>query len=346
MDSLVTTRDLGYATDVLSWASVCDIPRRIGIDHLWASQYFECRLGSPDQQVDYLCAFSRSAATALHRKLHAFAQCSHPGGESWIPVERLLGMWVDRSSLTSQVVSTMWLEFDDVCRPGVGCPTPSVSICLVNGYRHDRSLDARPKEGEAVARELLDAIDADRAAIRAIADCFECADRYVDWIHLSVMIGRKPQAVKLYGTMSRERLLPFLRRVRWSGDERAIEEALATLYPPDLVGEELFVDLNLDNFRVPERCSLGLAVGQQHVVRGPHTDPARASMLDRWTTAGLCAPEKADAVRRWVERAPESAAEYDRLMADRFIDLKLVWQAGGRFQAKAYLGGHRPYSRS
>jgi hypothetical protein len=100
-------------------------------------------------------------------------------------------------------------------------------------------------------------------------------------------------------------------------------------YGPDLVGDEVYIDLNLDNFRDPSRCSLGLAVGQQHVTRGPDRDPARKRILDRWISSGICETEKASTIRAWCA-APS-----------RFLDLKLVWQSSTGLTAKAYLGAHR-----
>ena len=156
------------------------------------------------------------------------------------------------------------------------------------------------------------------------------------WIHLSYMAGRSPKAIKLYGMMPRAELIAYLTRIGWAGSMRAVEAALADLYPERILGNELYLDLNLENFRDSERATLGLAAAQQHLNR-PDSDPTRAEILAHWLKAGLCAFPKVDRVRTW----PASAWDVPQnlfMQELRYLDLKLVWQAPTGWIAKAYLG--------
>jgi hypothetical protein len=110
-----------------------------------------------------------------------------------------------------------------------------------------------------------------------------------------------------------------------------------------MVGDDLFVDLNLETLRDPRRATLGLAVAQQQRDRGSDPDPGRWRILQTWAATGLCSNEKLAALRAWSElscRATAGVTRSDRMAA--FLDLKLVWQSGGGLMAKAYLGCHRP----
>jgi hypothetical protein len=102
------------------------------------------------------------------------------------------------------------------------------------------------------------------------------------------------------------------------------------------LGEELYLDLNLDDASDSSRCTLGLAVAQQHLLRGLDSDPTRARLLQAWEAAGLCDPAKVEAVKAW----PQSARPRPRFfMQDvRILDIKLVFRAGKGWQAKAYVG--------
>jgi hypothetical protein len=226
-------------------------------------------------------------------------------------------------------VPAIWLEFDDIADRTPG-RMPSMCVCLAPGYRFDRPpLPTNWERERQIIEDVLTIMNvaSTPARLEDLTECFrELPGR---WIHLSVMSGRRPPAVKLYGSIPRQELLPYLARIGWSGDRRAIAEALDAAYGRDLVGDQLFIDLNLDNFRDGHRCTLGLAAAQQHVIRGEDGDPARRRILDRWIQAGLAAPEKAEEARGWVVDAPRSG---------HFLDLKLVWQAGAGLTAKAYLG--------
>lgn len=134
--------------------------------------------------------------------------------------------------------------------------------------------------------------------------------------------------------------MSYLNRIGWAGSAAAVQAALSQLYPARLLGDELYVDLNLENSLDPERATLGLAVAQQHLENGPDRDPTRSEVLAGWLKAGLCDFAKVDLARAWAEsdwNAPQSLFVREQ----RYLDLKLVWQPSTGWDAKCYLGRHQ-----
>jgi hypothetical protein len=312
----------------------------LGIGGIGGTQYLECRLGRGHAQVDYLCAISRSSSAAFFETLTTYASARATAeGPGWREVLGLLDRWRHGESPITPTAPGIWLEFDDVAGDARHSARPSVSVGLVANYRFGRPLNPTVVERDlGVARDALRAVGVgvSEPMGASLSRCFASLPPSGRWIHLSVMLGRDPSAIKLYGVMSREALLPYLRTIGWRGDEDALSRLLAGAYGPDLVGDEVFLDLNLENFRDPERCSLGLAVAQQHVVRGPDPDPRRRRVLERWVSLGF-------AERSRAEEILEALGDRVDVLhpGGRFLDLKLVWQAGGAVTAKAYLGSHR-----
>jgi hypothetical protein len=332
------------------------LARTLDVERIMDAQYYECRLAPSRDQVDYLLAFSRGAASALHRRLQAHSGAREPGQRArWRALMRLVEAWADGRSTISTRVPTMWLEFDDLSTVNLagadaGRTIPSVSMCLVPGYRCDRPLALGDlQRDQATASEILDALGVPRTASlnAALSESFRQLPAGGRWIHLSVMLGRTPCAVKLYGVLPRHELLAYLQRIEWRGDLACVAAAMEGPYGRDLVGDELFVDLNLDTYHDPDRCTLGLAVAQQQRDRGLVPDPGRRQVLDRWAAAGLCGRERWEMLRDWSELVRRSAmgASAGVTRADvtaAFLDLKLVWDSGSGLSAKAYLGAHRP----
>jgi hypothetical protein len=319
-----------------SWISSALVERaaELGLRGVADAEYYECRLAAAPAQLDYLVAFSRSNAAVAQRRLSALSEQSAPGEQrSWAPLLELFRAWNDGRSALSTLAPTIWLEFDDVRATEPYRGFPSVSVCLVPGYRTDEPLgSANASRGLRLVHDVLDRLGGDRGQARArlLGECFGALPAAARWIHVSVMLGRTPQALKLYGSLPRGELLPFLKRVGFRADMAAIQALLEHEYAADVAGDELLVDLNLDNCHDPRRCTLGLALGQQQLARGPDADPRRARALERWLAAGLCSPDKVALAQGWLGGGARG----------RFLDLKLVWGASTGALAKAYLGAH------
>jgi hypothetical protein len=328
-------------------AAIADVTSVLGVDDLWTSRYFESRLGREGQPVDYLLAFPRMAAAAALRQLcKAQTSLSSEAREGWAPILRLFSVWGDGASLISTRIPTVWLEFDAPDRSDARSVIPSVSTCLVGNYRYDRPLSLPCAADDlSLARHALSTLKPDVSddTDRCVAECFAHLPRGARWIHLSVMLGRPVNAVKLYGVFPRDSLLPFLARLGWAGDLAALAANVERFYPRDLLGDQSFVDLNLSTFRREVSCSLGLAVAQQHLAGASRGDPGRAELLARWADAGLCWPGQREAIATWLrEAARDEVADGLPREARRFVDLKLVCGGLGDVTAKVYRGSRRP----
>jgi hypothetical protein len=306
----------------------------IGLDRYIETQYYELRLGS-SQQLDYLAAISRRAASGLHRQIARHGSSQRDDSSRWSSLLGLIESFADARSWVGLTIPTLWLEFDDI-NSGI-VRAPSVCACLVAGYDPRRPIPVRDFEIElrqvhAVTESLR--MPYDRKREEGLNTCFRSAYD-VRWIHLSIMLGRTPVATKLYGRIDRNQLLAFLHDIGWSGDFDAIRYALKELYSCDLVGEESFIDLNLENFQQSGKSTLGLSVAAQHQIGSGAHDLRRSAVLERWQQCGLCKPEQALFAQSWVSGGQHETLEQ---RSRRFLDLKLVWEAQSGFAPKAYLG--------
>jgi hypothetical protein len=338
-------RDLGgeapwWVDPADPWALGDSFVAELGIQDIWGTQYVECRLAGARRQVDYLCALHRRAAGPFREALTTYATAHAVAQDSvWETLFRLLRQWGEGNSPINATAPGIWLEFDEVARASPHPTTPSICVGLVAGYSFDqpfnpaafdRDLYAASSALRAVSVDPSEPVQSDLSA------CFADLPSSGRWVHLSIMLGRRPSAIKLYGVMNRGALLPYLHKIGWAGDDAAIATLVAEAYGPDLVGDEVFLDLNLHNFRDEASCSIGLAVSQQHVVRGPDRDPLRTRILERWVSLGLADQGRAQRILEGLR------GRADVFRTDgRFLDLKLVWQAGQGAIGKAYLGSHR-----
>jgi hypothetical protein len=307
------------------------------------THYLESRLGAGDRQIDHLVALPRRvAATVL--PLLASSQPRHSLGQGlpWLPVARLFERWSNTETWLSKHVPTVWLEFDDILGPRAHGATPSVSVCMVANYRCDRPLPARQAEREQrLVSEVLDALALQPNAEQTdTLSAYLLEDTGARWIHLSVMLGREVPAIKLYGSVRRQHLAACLRQLGFAGDAAALGEFMDASYPSDLLGDAVFIDVDIDALRDAERCSLGLAVGQQHLGQKNGTPRFPAQLLDRWCRAGLCSPAKRAGLEAWASSARAGGEAVPH--PGRFLDLKLVWRTRSAPIAKAYRGFYGP----
>ncbi|WP_437815172.1 hypothetical protein [Sorangium sp. So ce1078] len=321
---------------------------RSGLEGDVTAQYVEWRLGPADDQVDFLVALDRPGpqGTQVFRELEERSRTwTGQDRKAWLPVARLGGAWSGPEAPLWPRVPTVWLELDDV--RGAAAAPPCVSVCLVPAYARPLDPLGAPRSDEELdtIHRVLDLVGAPASArlASALARCFAALPRGGRLIHLSVMLGRDPRAVKLYGKVPRAALPKYLKDIGWSGELAELERFQRSLYPEAYAGDEVYFDLNLANHDAPGRASLGLAYSQQQVAHGPCQDPRRRPILGRLVEAGLCHPAKAAAVAGWPGESCERVAgeAWPRRFV-RFLDIKLVWDEERGPSAKAYLGTSWP----
>lgn len=327
------------ATNKLDWSSAARWAAELGVHQFVNCQYYELRLASSDAQVDYLMSFPRERAAELRDAITAaIVRDRAYRAPGWLAIRSLLEHWGDVESPLSRRTPMIWFELDEHERQPRGA-VPSVSVCISPGYDAARPHTPNSPTDWWHARATLGWLRVESEASRHLQRVFTDLPPRARWIHLSYMLGRRPCAIKLYGVMRRADLLPYLARIGWSGERSAIERALPELYPENLLGDDLYLDLNLDDFRDARRATLGLAVAQQHLLSGDH-DPCRRGILERWMAAGLCDAAKVSRVLAWP--APAGALVPAAFRGSRYLDVKLVWRPAQGFIAKGYAGFERP----
>ncbi len=298
-----------------------------------SSIYAESRLtGQP--QLDFLVSLRREhfADPEITGRMGRWGEIGGRMGEAWKAVERFGRRWRVPGDDVHGLVSTAWLELDDVLG-GDATFGPSLSACVVPGYPAAPVDDAtsRRERIDRVAR-VQEALDDKRdpiaaASLRLCCDALPAEGRV---IHLSRMNARAPAAAKVYATVPRRELVAYLRLVGWRGPLAAVERVLSRIATQDLCGALAYVDLDLVEARIPGRATLGIAFSQQQAEH----DPARPGLLRRLVDERLATQAQAELLADWV--GPWSAGERPRI--ERWFDVKLV--LGGRrdLYAKAYLG--------
>ena len=300
---------------------------------LGQAQYIECRLGErASPQVNLLV----SATTFDRRKLGQALAGRPDGAAGLLPFKRLVERWNAPASAIHHRVPLVWLEFDHMERDQE--PTGNVCVCLAPAYLNPfAALPAQSaSEVLAVVHESIHVVsgtDATPDERARLSRCFERLPVGARFIHLSVMIGRGPRQLKLYGVFPQAALLAYLAEVGWAGDRAAIGNLLARLCPPARTGGSLYVDLPLTDMGAPDAAGLGLAFGQQHLRVASEHDHARRALLEALIEDGLCTVAQREALCAWPGR--EGPLE-------RWMDVKIVHRpsalASASTLAKAYLG--------
>jgi hypothetical protein len=280
-----------------------------------------------------LLAFGQGAAkvTRLATRLKAVAGGAAPSTQdTWRTVGGFVDRWINPQDPLHDAVGTVWLEFDDVTR-AIAAIAPSVSGCVIRGY----GANFNPREaGNSNATEALwlacGSLCA-RSEVAALRLCIEHVEKALPkggrLIHLSWMGARCSRPLKLYGVVPRDEFLDFLERISFPGHMACVRKVLEDVATPQHCGRDIYFDLNLNALCDATTASLGIAFSQQQIQASSRCDPHRARLLERLAAEGQCSPTQARALGEW-------GSGTDR----RWLDLKMVIDAHGNVQTKAYLG--------
>jgi hypothetical protein len=314
---------------------------------LFSSYYLEYRLRGGDPRVDFLASIiapTQARGEDLERA-HVAVELAGLASFSpaWARVSEFARAWADPNSRLHARIPLIWLEFDDMHLTAHGTPEPCFHACIDCDYLHHDSGNSRPVERGEGQRDVLTALfdlllsqPLSPAASRALRACCERLGPHGRMIHVSVMLGRTPAAIKLYGCVPRLDLNEYLRRIEWPGCSRTLDALLDQFCVPSTIDDMIYFDLAIDEYVTPY---LGIVFSQMQLGSGRNCDPQRKVLLDLLVDAGLCAPHERDAALAWpgstrVVRATSSTPA--RLQ--RWLDIKLGYRPGCQLEAKAYLG--------
>jgi hypothetical protein len=305
-----------------------------------SAYYLECRLAANAAQVDFAtCVIAAEGG----RRLLAGQWASAEGAGAlwpqphWQPIRNLFGCWANPTSLLFEHVPLIWLGFDNIAARYLETPLPCLSICL--DPEHLVNLSApRPVQfqaqqflqcAETISTILLgQALPAQtRQQILASVALLPAAGKIS---YLSVMLGRQPQALKINGSIPKDKLSEYLTQLGWSGSLPELKRVVTSYGSFD---ERIRFDLTVSDTILPR-------LGFEIFARGsPQSALQQHHLVGLLITQGLCTPEKGEALLNWPGFSSESYRQQSwptRLSRSWYA--KIIYQPDQLLEAKCYLG--------
>lgn len=301
---------------------------------------FECRLGEPAAEADFL--LSLSVANGRHHflasPLLSGACPGLPVHYSWQRVRDFVRRWASGGDLLHQHADNLWLEFDVT---GGGEPLP-------NFFFGTGAAELAPATRAELVRAGLDQLwnGALPAPIAATLErCTQALPAGARIFQVGMMLARPAQAIRIcIRGIGVDEIAPYLRAVEWTGDMQGLAAELERLRP---LVHRIDLDLDLADRVLPK---IGLECYQ---AQGADEPACWQPLVSALRARGLCLPAKAEAVLSYCgasdmytegERWPahlRAAAAFMRLRAVcvtfRAINhIKLSFD-GRLHDAKAYL---------
>jgi hypothetical protein len=317
---------------------------------------FECRLGEPAPQADFLlCATAGSGGRDV--LVQPGSSPEWPAevrqNPSWQRVFAFAQHWAEEGSALQSHVDNVWLEFDVERSPGP-VPVPSLFFSPEAAVGRTRRAEDTPALVTASGLALLLG-ESPREIGARLAPVFETLPGRARVFQVGAMLSRRTDVVRLcIDRLAPAALMELV--VQWvgAGPAGAVRDAVQAWAG---LADELC--LNLDMGTEPS-ARIGLEcyfLGESHSEK---VQRLRA-FLDRLVEKGLCTPAKRAGVLAYLgvsdeqrDRAlwPELLLRSSSFMGPGTLSVfvrdvhhvKLVCHPGGRLEAKAYLSAsHRWY---
>jgi hypothetical protein len=300
------------------------------------------------------------AVTGLHGGREILADLSRPDSpllrsdeRAWAAVGALCQAWAVPGSALDAELHNVALEFD-LPDGQDGLPPPNVFVGARTGILPPRPAHPGQLELPVVGSEawLLDTAlpllgrELSPGRRDALARCFEALPAGSRAFQVGVMLARPVEALRVCVLgLDYEKIARFLRQIGWPGDLEELDMRLGALAAN---AETVILDVDVAEAVLP---SLGLECfaaedGDQDLVQ------RWARFLDPLVQAGLCRPDRRQALLEWPRMIRESeASSWPRHLreASEFVGeavegalvralnhVKLAWRPG-MLQAKGYL---------
>ena len=283
---------------------------------------FEFRLGEEAAATDFSLAFGRSQQESR------ILSGAHPNIDlserlraqpAWQAARALLGDWLGARGAPWQGVEYVWLEFDTASSDQA---VQSPSIFFSTGHGADRRGLAL-----ALAERLQGGSGATAACLEKV---FSSPYAQESLFQIGTMLARTGGALRLcLGLCHPLSIVPFLREIGWPGP---LPELTALLDQLVAWGARLSLQIDVGDAVGPK---VGVECYAPSGERILGQTEAWRPMLDGLVAAGLCLPQKRDALLAWVG-GHRARLLWTRRYGRRVSHLKLVYQVGRPLQAKAY----------
>ena len=281
----------------------------------------ECRVSNRDPQADFALVVLRNEG--LVRKV---LNDREPGQGSWELIRRFFQEWTAPDSILDRTVHHGWLEFDLI----PGAVETAVPSLFYFGLREANGWDLAVMAGlERLGCKLQPAIE------RRLLHCFEALPPGAQVFQVGVALGRRTGTVRLcVQGLAFDQVPAYLADAGWRGRMDPLARLLS-----GLSGLVPRIALHLD---VSE-----LVLPKVGIECWPEEEPPFSALvawrrfLRHLVEAGLCIPEKSEALLAWpghVEREVVWPGVFIRALSHA----KIVWQPDRALEAKVYLGlAHR-----
>lgn len=292
----------------------------------------ECRLDDSDRVDLALCLAPHTAGlTAALEKLSS----AHIGNRAWSRCMDLLLLWArgEHTVLSSVPVLFTAFDLDGIDTPEM--PVPCLSLCTDPSFVMRRLGMPAPRASSAFPLRLLDVcsgsleLDWITQSLRSrFQRCLDAAEA-IEPRQLSLMLSRRPPALKLDLTLPVGELPRFLAATSWQGNTAALMVELQQVAPWQ---QRVQLNYVVTATQEPQPLEVELCC------TGPDEpdEAGRAALLERLVARGLASQIKAQALLE-LSRRPTTFDTDGRWCARNwYVKLRFL---GGRFEsAKAYVG--------
>ncbi len=299
-------------------AVLARLPDRLG------TLYLELRLSGELDRADLMIHVGRHPAPDLVELAAALAS----SGPLLQPLAQLLRQASTSGDPLAEALQGAWLEWDLPEGTDARNEAPQLFVSgsadPVNGQRGG---------GHPALLAALAGL-AGRPGAEADADRLSAAQALLPeggrLVHLGCMTGRPERTLRGVFQVPEAALGPWLHAAGWPGPVATLPERLGGRVHARR--GRLKVDLDLHNGP-----SARLGVFSELSASGARGHAQAPALLARLVADGLARPDRAAALLAWPGLIPVAVADR-RCVLERRLDLKLVLQATGALEAKAYLG--------
>jgi hypothetical protein len=298
---------------------------------------FECRLSDADR-VDFFIAPSTQTGgqAAVREAIRAQSGLDRLG--LMVP---LLAAWTDPESVLHRSVPVIHLEYDLPSDANVERADPFAQCCLQRDFPTLAPVKQSLCDIDHLLRTIFSYVPGYRTRDEVLATMGHCLNALPDGssiVHAGVMPQRGREEIRTVFSVPLAKLHAWLNEVEWPGDFAALDRLLALISP-----YWSHIALQCD---VGERFGPVLAIDYDEPSL-PGTAPLLTEFMQRLVRARVASADKAMAALGWIGTTTHRFADLTLpLCVVRELDVKLVLQADGDLEAKAYLGaylGYTPY---
>ena len=313
---------------------------------------FECRLGDPTPQADFLLSVGTDEAG---QRILAGQSPRYPLNPAllkepvWQQVQQFTQTWLNESSDLYPNVNNIWLEFDvdgNSTEPPIpSCFFGSQTICV----KPDTTGPSAPPLHRWVSQTAIAQLQGrpmDAALEAQLRHCLDALPVDSHVFQVGLMLARPVNMVRIcLRDITPKQVLSYLKKLGWGGSLKALSSCLMM---QSQLTDRIDVDLDVSSQGISTKLGLECYLPAQ-----PQLNPAWSQLLDYLVTKGWCLSAKREALLQYPgfarerdhgDRWPSYPRQLSQLLGDRregvffrgLHHIKLVFHTDRIVEAKAY----------